>query len=404
MFAGLDVDSIVFDDAELERLFARDRAAASASGAKEDAAASTSGRISLLPMRRANNLSIVLSQFRMPPRDIAAAIAALDVNLPASGLVALAKLVPTDDEMLEVKRFIKDADEEAVMRLGDAEQFVAMALVLGSAMAEHVEVLVFRATLLPLLSEINAALRSVKNGCKALCDSATLKHLLAVTLSLGNRLNASNARGFRLDSLVKMRDTRMKGGKLTALHFVVDLALQHAGGDVPPWRDSMPDVFLSTGVSFADIAASLAQLERALETAAAVLDRQNSALVQSSFGGFMAEAASSLATTRSEFDSTRALFKQTTAFFGESDASEATDFFTLWCTFFKAFEQAVAELQHEKALAAKRSNNSSSSKQRRVIPVSPHRKGQKHRQQQQQQEQREHVQEQELLQSPPLSP
>lgn len=360
-------EEIDFDDGELASLFSREQTSVAP---KDESSSASVGRISLLPMRRANNLSIVLSQFRpMLPHSVVAAIHALNTNLPSAGLMALSRLLPTDDELADVKRFLAKADAETAERLGEAEQFVAASMVFhGSSMAEHVEALVFRATLAPLLGDLSAALQSVKAGCKALRESSALKRILAVTLSLGNRLNASSVRGFRVESLVKMRDTRLKGGRLTALHFVADLVLKHVG-ELPAWRDAMPGVFASTSVSFAELALTLAQLERALDTAAALLDQRGA---DDGWVAFLTDASAALASTRAEFDATRSLLQQTAAFFGESATSDATDFFALFVAFFGAFDCAVAELKREQALAAKRTP-----KQQRSLPVSPLRKNKK---------------------------
>jgi len=368
VFAGLA--SVQFDDVELARLFSREQQ--TAAKGEESAAAASVGRISLLPVRRANNLSIVLSQFRpRAPHEVVAAIVALDASLPSGGLSALAQVLPTDDEVSDVKRFLARADSETAERLGDAERFVAAAMTLrGTALADTVECLLFRSSLEVLLTDVNSALQSVRAGCTALKESAVLRQLLAVTLSLGNKLNQTSSRGIRLESLLKLRDTRIKGGKLTALHYVVDLTIRHAGGELPPWRDALPGVFSSTSVSLAELSATLSQLERAMDMCASLLDERE---VDAGWRTFMRAAAAALCGARVSFDDVRALLRDTAKFFGEPETSDASDFFAFFVSFFAAFDRACSELKQEQALVAKRSA-AGVVKQARSQPVSPQRK------------------------------
>ena len=128
IFSTIDTD-IELDEEELKQLFAKRKASELKKAREKEQAAASSGRISLLPMRRANNLSIVLRQFRgVSASDVVRALADLDDKpFTAQGLMALAKVVPSDDETRDVERFVKDADQDAVSRLGDAELFVLSA-------------------------------------------------------------------------------------------------------------------------------------------------------------------------------------------------------------------------------------------------------------------------------------
>ena len=121
----------------------------------------------------------------MKGADVVHALAELnDEPFSAQGLMALAKVVPTDDEVRDIQRFAKSADEDAMQRLGGAEQFVLAASKLP-AMADHIELLVLKATLDGLVQEMRLALNDVAAACDALRNSTVLKELLAITLALG---------------------------------------------------------------------------------------------------------------------------------------------------------------------------------------------------------------------------
>ncbi|GMQ03935.1 hypothetical protein CsSME_00049539 [Camellia sinensis var. sinensis] len=61
------------------------------------------------------------------------------------------------------------------------------------------------------LSTINVAAREVK-------QSAKLRQVMQTILDLGNALNQGSAIGFKLDSLLKLSDTRARNNKMTLMH------------------------------------------------------------------------------------------------------------------------------------------------------------------------------------------
>lgn len=264
-----------------------------------------------------------------------------------------------------------------------------------------------KATIDPLLADMCAALQDVTKACDALRSSAMLKEIFTVTLALGfvcfalkrcwrnliaecrNTFNASSARGFRLDSLLKLGDTRANVGRLTLLHYVVTMIEQrlglHAdkrGGDdeddddderlIQPFKKLCPSVYDATRVALSSIAATLDRLDASLDTAAAALDAHPSPAVRTRFESFMAHASTSLLAAREQLRSTQRTFTETCAFFGEPTSKvEPTDFFSLWTAFFAQFERCVAEVAHERERARRKAKRS------RVAPISPSRRQKK---------------------------
>ena len=76
MFAQLDADAVALNDDELKQLFGRSQAKKART--EKSVAAHATGVISLLPMRRANNIGIVLTQFRATPQTVVEAVANLN--------------------------------------------------------------------------------------------------------------------------------------------------------------------------------------------------------------------------------------------------------------------------------------------------------------------------------------
>ncbi|KAM7459567.1 hypothetical protein LguiA_036561 [Lonicera macranthoides] len=165
-----------FDMSELESLFSANPNSDS-KGAKSNrrAAGPKSEKVNLIELRRAYNCEIMLTKVKVPLPDLMSLVLALDDSaLDVDQVDNLIKFCPTKEEMELLKNYKGDIEN-----LGKCEQ--------------------------------------VRNSVK-------LKRIMQTILSLGNALNHGTARGsavgFRLDSLLKLTDTRARNNKLTLMHYL----------------------------------------------------------------------------------------------------------------------------------------------------------------------------------------
>ncbi|KAK4368831.1 hypothetical protein RND71_012623 [Anisodus tanguticus] len=131
-----------------------------------------------IDLRRAYNCEIMLTKIKIPLPDMLNAILALDSSaLDIDQVENLIKFCPTKEEMETLR--VKDLRTN--------------------------------------LSTINDATREVK-------ESAKLRQIMQTILTLGNALNQGTARGsavgFKLDSLLKLSDTRARNNKMTLMHYL----------------------------------------------------------------------------------------------------------------------------------------------------------------------------------------
>ncbi|KAL0393955.1 UNVERIFIED_CONTAM: Formin-like protein 18 [Sesamum latifolium] len=132
-------------------------------------------KVQLIELRRAYNCEIMLTKVKVPLSDLMNSILALDESaLDVDQVDNLIKFCPTKEEMELLKNYKGDKEN-----LGKCEQ----------------------------------VRKSVK-----------LKRIMQTILSLGNALNHGTARGsavgFRLDSLLKLTETRARNNKLTLMHYL----------------------------------------------------------------------------------------------------------------------------------------------------------------------------------------
>ncbi|KAI8569269.1 hypothetical protein RHMOL_Rhmol02G0265800 [Rhododendron molle] len=166
-----------FDMMELESLFAATIPTNGSSGGKSNRRGSgpKSDKVNLIDLRRAYNCEIMLTKVKVPLPDLMGSVLALDDSaLDVDQVDNLIKFCPTKEEMELLKNYN-----------GEKE-------ILGK--------------------------------CEQIRNSAKLKRIMQTILSLGNALNHGTARGsavgFRLDSLLKLTDTRAKNNKMTLMHYL----------------------------------------------------------------------------------------------------------------------------------------------------------------------------------------
>ncbi|KAK9203747.1 hypothetical protein WN943_014003 [Citrus x changshan-huyou] len=74
------------------------------------------------------------------------------------------------------------------------------------------------------ISEFRKNLNTVNSACEEVRNSIKLKEIMKKILYLGNTLNQGTARGsavgFKLDSLLKLTDTRASNSKMTLMHYL----------------------------------------------------------------------------------------------------------------------------------------------------------------------------------------
>ncbi len=178
-------------------------AGASPAGARRGAAAPT-----LIPLPRANNVAIMMTQFAPlggAPGAVAALLRGAD-ELGPDRLAALLQLAPTPDEAKALALYRGDVGE-----LSPPERALA-ALAAVPRLGAKVGALLFRRQFPALCADAEAGLGALARACAQARASARLRAALAAALAAGNALNAGTHRGaaagLRLESLLKLGDVR----------------------------------------------------------------------------------------------------------------------------------------------------------------------------------------------------
>lgn len=209
-----------FDVSELENLFssAIPKSDRSKSEGRKSLGSKTD-RVHLIDLRRANNTEIMLTKVKMPLSDMMSAALAMDDSiLDVDQVENLIKFCPTKEEMELLKDY--NGDKE---KLGKCEQFF-LVLMKVPRMESKLRVFFYKIQFGSQVSDLRESLSTIDSACAQIRNSAKLKELMKKILLLGNTLNQGTARGsaigFRLDSLLKLTDTRATNNKMTLMHYL----------------------------------------------------------------------------------------------------------------------------------------------------------------------------------------
>ncbi|XP_006343660.1 formin-like protein 18 isoform X1 [Solanum tuberosum] len=212
------------DISELESLFsaAVPTSGQGSSGGKRNSGTSMGQKpekVQLVDHRRAYNCEIMLSKVKIPLHEMLNSVLALeDSALDVDQVENLIKFCPTKEEMETLKGYKGEKE-----KLGRCEQFM-LELMQVPRTESKLRVFSFKIQFESQVSELRKSLNIVNSAADQIKGSSKLKRIMQTILSLGNALNQGTARGsavgFRLDSLLKLTETRARNNKMTLMHYL----------------------------------------------------------------------------------------------------------------------------------------------------------------------------------------
>jgi len=179
----------------------------------------TPSKISLLDLRRAQTIGIMLSRFKLPLAAVSRAIQRMDARaLTLDDVNALKSFLPTEEEVKLLRAYRGDLELLAPPDL----HFVNLMQI--PFLERRLEAFAFILSFDSRVKILKASIDNVKEGCVEVTRSEDLKFLFSSILALGNTLNdgsfAGNAKGFKLESILKLGELKSNVGKQPADFFL----------------------------------------------------------------------------------------------------------------------------------------------------------------------------------------
>ncbi|PWA38703.1 C2 domain, Formin, FH2 domain, Protein-tyrosine phosphatase-like protein [Artemisia annua] len=260
-----------FELSEIETYFSNaPKKVVSKEAEKKKAVSSKPEQVQLIDMRRVNNTLIMLTKVKMEYPEIVEAILAMnDELLDADQLENILKFCPTKEEMEQLKNYQGDKN-----MLGKCEKYF-LELMRVPRMESKVNCFLFKIQFNAQLAEFKKSLNIVNAACDEVRKSDKLKGIMKRILYLGNTLNQGTARGsavgFKLDSLLKLTDTRSSISKITLMHYLCKVLASKAP-DLLDFHEDLVSLEAATKIQLKTLAEEMNSLAMGLKKVKLELD------------------------------------------------------------------------------------------------------------------------------------
>lgn len=221
----------------------------------------------ILDQKKMTNMLIMLSKFKSSPKEITDAVRTLDpkgVVLTLDNVNALVSNAFKDEELEMAKNYA--APEEEVNMLNGAEALAYYVARVPRWVIKMKSIMTLR-TAAEVEEEIKTSIRVVLSASQEVLQSKRFEQILAMVLAVGNFLNAGtakgSARGFRLETLTRLTETKSRESDQNLLHFITEL-VQRRDESVLNFTEDMPHVHKAKRVAKEDVARELTTFQRAV--------------------------------------------------------------------------------------------------------------------------------------------
>ena len=356
-------DKVKLDVKELEELFGnapaakpkgKPKAAADEGGAPGRASVAAKSKVTtLLDMQRSNNVGIMLSRIKMDYPSVKKAILAVDVTddgLTVQHLRSILGQAPTAEEAEMLREFSGDKST-----LGKPEQFF-LQIIGVPRLTQRLQTMIFRAGFSDALNAVKPNLATLRDASKAMATSKRFVRLLEIVLAMGNYMNGGSNRGqaygFKLDTLLKLQDTRAGDRKTTLLMYIVR-HVDKTEPDVLKFREDLADVRNAARISLDSVAADLREIKKGLdqvdrEVPLAPEDKPEDKF-RTKMAAFLASAQKDFDGVHGSIDQVEKAFRDAAVLYGEDrSTSKPEEFFgtvTKFMAHFDAAEKAMRAQQ-----------------------------------------------------------
>lgn len=262
---GDGASGVQLDMNDLVSTFSIESASATSASALVTSPTRKQSVTTLLDITRANNIAIMLSRIKLDLPGIRRALLGMSDVLSVDDLKAIGKQLPTAEEMNRIKDFGGDTS-----KLAKADQYFCQIMDIPR-LPERLECMLYRRKLDLDIEEIRPELAILRNACTELKGSKKFKQVLQAVLAIGNVLNGSTfrggARGFQLEGLSKLKETKtVKGGAEcpTLLHYLAKV-LMRSDPALINFIEELPHLEPAARVSVQTITQAVNQLLGGLE-------------------------------------------------------------------------------------------------------------------------------------------
>ncbi|KAL9924005.1 protein cappuccino isoform X3 [Glossina fuscipes] len=314
--------------------------------------------IKILDSERSRNVGIVSRSLHVDFYEIEHAIYHVDTSVVSlETLQQIINIKATDKELEQIKEAAQNS-----IPLDYPEKFLWRISQICMS-TERISCIVFQAEFEEAATVIKRKLEVVKQLYQFLIQSAELKLLFSIILTLGNYMNGGNrqrgqADGFTLEILGKLRDVKSKESHITLLHFIVRTYIDRKRKEgvqlmeIPLPIPEPSDVERATQVDFDEVKHQIVELSRKLKqrkatTEKVIINSTETTLepFKSKMEEFIEIATKTIDELHTELDDCRDMFIEIMRFYhfiprsGSLEQCTPSQFFEYWTNFTNDFKE-----------------------------------------------------------------
>ncbi|XP_052864254.1 protein cappuccino [Anopheles cruzii] len=329
--------------------------------------------VNILDSKRSQNVGIFAKSLHVEWDEIECAIYHCDTSVVSlEAMQKILEIKASDEELMQIREYAETslANNNNAIPLDQPEQFLLRISGI-SFFSERISCIVFQAEFEEYYKCVSRKLKTVKQTCEFLLDSAELRHLFSIILTLGNFMNGGNrtrgqADGFGLEILSKLKDVKSADTNTTLLHFIIRTYIgqcRKSGTILQDIKMPIPDpgdLDKAALVDYDDCQSQLTMLRSKTEECRRTADRVIQESTEDHLHPFkeIMEEFIEKATARIEkqfckLDECRECFVRTMRFYhftpktGTLEESKPETFFELWVPFAQDFRTIYKkEMQH----------------------------------------------------------
>lgn len=232
-------------------------------GQAEVAAAAGPKLAGILESQKLTNIMIMLRKFSIPPAEIVEHVRTLDPlgeHLSSDNISALIANAFKAEEMELAKNL--QVQPEELAEFPDGEQ-LAYYIARAPRFDMKVKAMWVLRTAEDVKGEIQVSIGHLLSASREV-RSKKFEFVLATVLGIGNFLNSGtakgHARGFRLEALTKLADTKTRGGTTTLLHYITQVVAKKKPASLT-FYDDMPSIKFAKRIALEDVGRELKTLQ-----------------------------------------------------------------------------------------------------------------------------------------------
>jgi len=307
--------------------------------------------VNIVDLKRAQTIGILLARIKQPIPEISRAIIELDEKvLTLEDVRSLNKYAPTKDEIESLKKYI-DAGSD-VSKLGQAETFFIELMAIPN-LSGRLSSWVFKREFDFKLADILADIEMVNSAVVELKKSTKFTKILHAVLVLGNYMNGGYfggaGKGYKLQSLLRLRDTKTADNKSNLLEHLIHLLEkwdEKKGTSYMAWQEDMPNVFNGTKERLDLVQSNVNELKESVKLLEDALAKEKDELFINKMSAFTKQTTDRMQMIIDSSEKVRERFMTTSCYYGEDDPND--DFITFLGQFHKHWDEQMKKLADKK--------------------------------------------------------